>query len=529
MQPSGIVKAFPKVKRLRNEIDSQGPVKKLKVNDEVKADWLSGVTIFIIKAGIGKARVEIFEKQIIQNGGHIVDTFSPVVTHVIVDDRMDCDRALRLLKTEKLTPEVELVKSAWLSLCISEKRLLNTTGYSVFIPDRCLISEQQCDTNKVNTEMQNETAALNDDTEVPYLHLTAVESSSERITGEHLETQVMEGEGSDAEETGVSKSDLEALLFGICYAEKAENSSHSSLVPSLTGKWVCARSSVSKKENLNQNITEKLEVLANAYTHQGDKWRALGYSKAINALKSHPKAVSSYEEACAIPGIGTRMADKIKEILESGHLRKLDYIGETVPVMELFCNIWGVGIRTAQMWYQQVKVMAQSINPGLVVMACGSYRRGKFSCGDVDVLITHPDGKSHKGVFNKILSGLKESGFLTDDLVSQEDSGNQKKYLGVCRLTEPGRRHRRLDIIVVPFNEFACALMYFTGSAHFNRSMRAFAKTKRMSLSEHSLNKNVIRKRSIKINPGVPIPTSSEKDIFEQLGLPYREPHERDW
>ncbi|XP_043912285.1 DNA polymerase lambda isoform X3 [Protopterus annectens] len=420
--------------------------------------------------------------------------------------------------------------------------------------------------------MQNETAALNDDTEVPYLHLTAVESSSERITGEHLETQVMEGEGSDAEETGVSKSDLEALLFGICYAEKAENSSHSSLVPSLTGKWVCARSSVSKKENLNQNITEKLEVLANAYTHQGDKWRALGYSKAINALKSHPKAVSSYEEACAIPGIGTRMADKIKEILESGHLRKLDYIGETVPVMELFCNIWGVGIRTAQMWYQQgfrtledirtkatltsqqsiglkhyddllnrmpreeaaeieqtVKVMAQSINPGLVVMACGSYRRGKFSCGDVDVLITHPDGKSHKGVFNKILSGLKESGFLTDDLVSQEDSGNQKKYLGVCRLTEPGRRHRRLDIIVVPFNEFACALMYFTGSAHFNRSMRAFAKTKRMSLSEHSLNKNVIRKRSIKINPGVPIPTSSEKDIFEQLGLPYREPHERDW
>ena len=58
----------------------------------------------------------------------------------------------------------------------------------------------------------------------------------------------------------------------------------------------------------------------------------------------------------------------------------------------------------------KVSDAAHAIDPLLVSVACGSYRRGKATCGDVDVLITHPDGKSHKGVFSKILHSLHESG-----------------------------------------------------------------------------------------------------------------------
>lgn len=54
----------------------------------------------------------------------------------------------------------------------------------------------------------------------------------------------------------------------------------------------------------------------------------------------------------------------------------------------------------------------QGIDPRLVAMACGSYRRGKATCGDVDILISHPDGKSHKGVFSKVLQILHDSGKL---------------------------------------------------------------------------------------------------------------------
>ncbi|KAI0209692.1 DNA polymerase lambda [Lamellibrachia satsuma] len=96
------------------------------------------------------------------------------------------------------------------------------------------------------------------------------------------------------------------------------------------------------------------------------------------------------------------------------------------------------------------------------------------------------------GVVDSI-SRTAVGGFLTDDLVNQEE-GAHKKYLGVCQLPGRDRKHRRLDIIVVPYSEFACALMYFTGSAHFNRSMRHLAGKMGMSLTEHSLNAGVVRR-----------------------------------
>jgi len=58
----------------------------------------------------------------------------------------------------------------------------------------------------------------------------------------------------------------------------------------------------------------------------------------------------------------------------------------------------------------QVKDMAESIQPGIIVLACGSYRRGRPTCGDVDILITHPDGLSHQGIFKPLIARLHETG-----------------------------------------------------------------------------------------------------------------------
>lgn len=158
------------------------------------------------------------------------------------------------------------------------------------------------------------------------------------------------------------------------------------------------------------------------------------------------------------------------------------------------------------------------------------------TCGDLDVLITHlEDENVLTGLFDNLIAKLHKEGFLTHDLTFQKD-GNQKKYLGVCKLltTTPNTvetKHRRLDIIVVPPKEKATALMYFTGSAHFNRSMRLLATKMGMSLSEHALKTNILRggkSNREKLNEGMILDTPTEESVFCHLGLSYRQPNERD-
>ncbi|XP_011832819.1 PREDICTED: DNA polymerase lambda isoform X2 [Mandrillus leucophaeus] len=483
MDPRGILKAFPKRKKIHADASSKVLAKiPRKEEGEEAEEWLSSLRAHVVRTGIGRARAELFEKQIVQHGGQLCPVQGPGVTHIVVDEGMDYERALRLLRLPRLPPGAQLVKSAWLSLCLQERRLVDVAGFSIFIPSRYLDQSQP------------------------------------------------------------SKAEQDASL---------PPGTHEALLQTALPPPPSPTRPVSPPQKTKEAPNTQAQPISDDEASDGE----------------------GTQEACSIPGIGKRMAEKIIEILESGHLRKLDHISESVPVLELFSNIWGAGTKTARMWYQQgfrsledirsqaslttqqaiglkhyndflermpreeateieqtVQKAAQAFNSGLLCVACGSYRRGKATCGDVDVLITHPDGRSHRGIFSRLLDSLRQQGFLTDDLVSQEENGQQQKYLGVCRLPGPGWRHRRLDIIVVPYSEFACALLYFTGSAHFNRSMRALAKTKGMSLSEHALSTAVVRNtHGCKMGPGRVLPTPTEKDVFRLLGLPYREPAERDW
>jgi DNA polymerase lambda len=57
-----------------------------------------------------------------------------------------------------------------------------------------------------------------------------------------------------------------------------------------------------------------------------------------------------------------------------------------------------------------VRRAALFLVPGLEIEVCGSFRRGKETCGDVDVLVSHPDGCGHKGLFKPLIQKLTAEG-----------------------------------------------------------------------------------------------------------------------
>merc|ERR1712046_309292 len=101
-------------------------------------------------------------------------------------------------------------------------------------------------------------------------------------------------------------------------------------------------------------------------------------------------------------------------------------------------------------------------------------------------------------------------------------------YMGMCCLQPGITPHRRIDIKVYPLEQKAFATLYFTGSDHFNRSMRQFAKLAGRSLSDHGLvpvirdkqqyNPNGHYKDNIVLT-GESIQCTSEEEIFQFLGM----------
>ena len=121
-----------------------------------------------------------------------------------------------------------------------------------------------------------------------------------------------------------------------------------------------------------------------------------------------------------------------------------------------------------------------------------------------------------------IVKQLEEAKIVTDQLAL----GDQK-FMGVCILpkdddSDVKMKHRRLDIRLIPHDHFYCALLYFTGSDSFNKSMRQEALKQGYTINEYS-----IRKVGSTGTPGEPLPVSSEQDVFDYIGMKYRDPEDR--
>lgn len=104
-------------------------------------------------------------------------------------------------------------------------------------------------------------------------------------------------------------------------------------------------------------------------------------------------------------------------------------------------------------------------------------------------------------------------------------------------------RVRRMDVILCPPEEWAFGLVGWTGSRQYLRFMRQHAKDMGMFLSSHRLLRKVGGDSLVVPEQAPPVDTAgqerwplgwrpgrhveTEADLFELLGIPFREPHER--
>ena len=96
--------------------------------------------------------------------------------------------------------------------------------------------------------------------------------------------------------------------------------------------------------------------------------------------------------------------------------------------------------------YQEVKGGDKVMS----VEACGSFRRGRPTCGDIDVLITLKDGADIKGLCEKLVVKLEKENFLKERLGDfRYSTTGSEGYMGVCQL-DAKHKFRRIDIKVYP-------------------------------------------------------------------------------
>lgn len=325
----------------------------------------------------------------------------------------------------------------------------------------------------------------------------------------------------------------------------------------------------------NARTIEVLDQMCKYYDQMQDQWRTIAYRKAITTLRKQTVKISTAKEAAALPFVGSRLADKIEEIVLTDHLRRLDSTraDPTDKVLRLFLGIYGAGIVQASKWVQAgfrnlddllanaklndsqrvgieryddfasripraevekhgecVRDALKKIDPGFQITIMGSYRRGAKDSGDIDIIITKPGATLstlRDITFQIVVPRLFKAGFLKVKLATSSSTDDGSKWHGASCLPS-SHIWRRLDLLLVPEEELGAAFIYFTGNDIFNRSMRLLASKKGMRLNQRGLYSGVVRGvNRQRLNEGTLVEGRDERKIFDILGVPWREPTER--
>ena len=317
----------------------------------------------------------------------------------------------------------------------------------------------------------------------------------------------------------------------------------------------------------NTEIARNLYELARLATlaeGSSNAFRVRAYETAARTIDGHPEPVEDMSEAelTGLRGVGKSTAAKIRELVETGSMARLEELRARFPAgFVALTRVPGVGPKTAVRLYQElgigdVEALEAAIErhelrdlPGMgekteenirnaierlgeagkdnrtpIIEAgriarevceelrqvrgvrsaepMGSLRRLRDTIGDIDVIAVST------GDPEEVMRRFVELSIVRDVV-----------GYGARKSAIIGAMGLQIDLRVVEPAQYGSAALYFTGSKAHNIRLRQMALDRGWTLNEYSLSE---------IEGGAVIASRSEEDVYAALGLPWIPPEVRE-
>lgn len=313
----------------------------------------------------------------------------------------------------------------------------------------------------------------------------------------------------------------------------------------------------------NTEVAKILYQIADLLEIENVQWKPAAYRKAAQSVESAAQDIDvlvKEQRLHELSGVGEHIATKIKELVATGKLQYLEKLKKEVPIdVESLSKIEGLGPKTLKNLWKQLKIknledlkkaaetrklaqvegigekkqqqileriqrmktqgpermllghaapiaeeiakILKAIKGVQQVKIAGSYRRGKETVGDIDILVSAVEAKRVMDFFVS-MSGVAE-------ILAQ----------GATKSSVRMENGLQVDIRVVQKEQWGSALQYFTGSKEHSVALRTIAVKKGLTLSEYGL--FTIKGKKV-------VASKTEEEIYNKLGLQYIPPEMRE-
>jgi DNA polymerase (family X) len=316
----------------------------------------------------------------------------------------------------------------------------------------------------------------------------------------------------------------------------------------------------------NAEIAAALRELGILYALDGaDRFRVLAYQEAARTARDSPvslEQLAKEDRLTELPGIGKTLAEKVVTLIETGSIPSAEKLKKKFPASLVeVTRVPGLGAKTARRLYDELGIedleglraaaeqgkirelrglgptaeenvlaaletmpdagedadrrllsdvlpVAREIAEALRetpaagrIEIAGSARRWAETCKDIDLVATATDPAA-------LIEALAEHALVSEERAAGDGGAQVLTHAGI-----------KLDLRIVPEENFGNLLQHFTGSAEHNVQLRERALGRGLSVSEHG----VAKTEGKKVHR-----FTEEAGVYELLGLPYIEPELRE-